>query len=136
MSLFEKASRQQLRFQSARGTLSVEDLWTLGKNAAGLSELDSMAKALNKSVRAAAEEESFIPGSTNAKATAEAEKTALAFEIVKHVITTLVAERDAKNQAQAKAEQKQKLLALLNERDAEDLKGKSRAELEAMIAAL
>lgn len=131
MSLFEKASRAQLRFQAQRGILMVEDLWSLP-----LNQLDDIAKSLNKQVRAQAEEESFIPASKSTKATTEANNTALAFEIVKHIINVKVQERDERATAAERAEKKQKLLALLAKRDEADLESKSREDLEKMIADL
>lgn len=130
MSLFEKASRQKVRFQSAKGLLSVEDLWDLP-----LSQLDTIAKAQAKYLRDTEGEQSFIPG-VKAKPNAIREQTELAFEIVKHVIAVLVAEKDARENAKARADQKQKLLALLAEKDDADLKSKSREEIEKMIAEL
>ena len=47
MSIFEKASRLQLRFASTKGSLSVEDLWGLS-----LESLDTLAKAVNKQIKA------------------------------------------------------------------------------------
>jgi hypothetical protein len=126
--MFEKASRLALRFHSTRGVLSVEDLWTLS-----LTELDNIAKALHKTVRGAEEEQSFIPGTKSAKATAEAERQALSFEIVKHIIGIRVQERDERAQAAEKAERKRELLGLLAEKDAADLKSKSREEIEKML---
>lgn len=130
MSMFEKASRLQLRFQS-KGQLSVEDLWSIP-----LTELDAIAKTLNKAIRGADEEQSFIPGAKSTKATLEAEKTALSFEIVKHIITVRVQERDERAAAADRAARKHQLRELLAKKEDQALEGKTAEEIQAMIDAL
>lgn len=52
--MFEKASRLKLTFATPKGTLSADYLWDLP-----LTQLDSIAKDINKRIKAE-EEESFI----------------------------------------------------------------------------
>ena len=58
--MFEKATRRKLRFTSAAGLLSTEDLWDLPlTSATGKANLDDIAKALNRRLKDA-EEVSFV----------------------------------------------------------------------------
>lgn len=132
-NMFEQASRIGLRFSSARGGLSVEDLWHLPLTSpTGRSiNLDDIAKGLRRELKSE-DEESFVKP---APVAALAEKK-LAFEIVKHIISVLVAERDAASEAKAKSEQKQKLLSVLSRKKDQELEGKTAEEIEAMINSL
>lgn len=60
----------------------------------------------------------------------------LAFEIVKHIISVRVAERDAEALKKKRAEEKQRILALIADKQDEALKVKSLEELQAMVQAL
>ena len=128
---FEKASRIRLRFDTPQGSLTVEDLWALPLTSrTGRANLDDIAKSLNRQLKETAEE-SFVVKNNKTN-----EGLQLAFDLVKHVIEVRVAENEAADQAAAKKEQKQKLLALIVEKKDEDLKGKTVEELEAMVGAL
>jgi hypothetical protein len=129
--MFERASRMKLRFDSAKGQLSVEDLWDLPLQSVTKVNLDSLAVTLNKELKAANSEESFVKPAISTDDTLE-----LRFEIVKYVISVKVAERDAANLARTKAEEKQKLLALLDDKQNEELKNLTADEIRARIAAL
>lgn len=60
----------------------------------------------------------------------------LAFEIVKHVISVKVAERDAAAQATARAAQKQRILELVAHKEDAAMSEKSVDELKEMLRAL
>ena len=60
----------------------------------------------------------------------------LALAIVKRIIEVRVAERDAAALSKKRAEEKQKILALISEKQDEALKGKTLEELQAMVGAL
>ena len=49
--MFERAAKRKLRFTSSKGSLSVEDLYDLS-----LTSLDSIAKGVNRQLKAEAEE--------------------------------------------------------------------------------
>lgn len=125
MSMFEKASRMKLRFQTAKGWLTVEDLWDLS-----LANLNMLAKAFNKQIKAA-EEEDFLK-----EAAQPAVEQKLAFEITLHVLTTKKAEQDAREAAADKSERKKKLLEILAKKQDASLEGLSEDDLKAQIAAL
>lgn len=131
MNIFEKASRDKLRYSTQVGQISVEDLWDLPlQNGSNGLDLDHIAKTCNKLIKHN-KEESFVESPTPAD-----EELELKFEIVKHVISVKITERDEAKEAKAKKEKKEKLLGLLAEKQDEELKGKSTEELQAMIADL
>lgn len=123
VNMFEKASRLKLRFQSANGRVSTEDLWDLP-----LSQLDVMAKGLRRELRET--EDSFIE---DKKSDAQIE---LRFEIIKYVIEQKLAERDAKLQAKERAQRRQVLQEALEKKQIAALDGMSVADIKKELAAL
>lgn len=101
--LFEKATRAKFRFNSIRGIISTEDLWDLP-----LSGLNSEAKALNRRIKDA-EDEDFL---SNADTT-ESETLKLKFAVVLHILETKKAEKEARSAAAKTSVQREKLLAAL-----------------------
>lgn len=120
MNIFEKATRIRLRFETSRGTLNTEDLWKLI-----LTELDKLAIALNKQLKEASEE-SFIKTKTNNTVLLE-----LRFDIVKHIIDTLLAENEEKKKAK-----RDQLLDLIAKKENQELEGKSLEELKSELSKL
>lgn len=125
MNIFEKATRIRLRFETSRGNLNVEDLWKLP-----LTELDKLAIALNKQLKEASEE-SFIKTKTNNTVLLE-----LRFEIVKHIIDTLLAENEEKKKAADKKAKRDQLLELIAKKENQELEGKSLEELKSELSKL
>lgn len=88
MSIFEKASRVKLRFNTQQGPVSVENLWT-----ASVSSLINLEEQLTEVV------ESY--GKTTRRKTIKNEEqkaNELRLEIVTHIIDTLEAEKKAKDE--------------------------------------
>lgn len=131
MSIFEQASRLALRFDSARGALAVEQLWQLPLQSKSGFDLDSIAKAVNKELKAT-EEESFVTTAvspTNARLT-------LQLEILKHIIAVKKQEAaDALAKAD-KAAKRAKLIDLLGRKQDAALEGMSEEEIKKELAAL
>lgn len=128
--MFEKASRLKLRFDTAQGKISVEDLWDLPLTSkTGRANLDDLAKALNRQVKSEDTEESFVVKSKTPDTTNK-----IKFELVKHVIEVRLAEADEASKATVKKEQKQRLLSLIDQKRDEELSSKSIDELSKMIA--
>ena len=126
--MFEKASKFALRYMIANrvnGKITTEDLWNLS-----LTQLDSLAKSLNKELKAEAEE-SFIQKKTRANTELE-----LKFEIVKHVITVKLDEEARAKDAVSKREKRQRLLELITNKENEMLSSKSVDELRNELAHL
>ena len=129
-ALFLTAARGTFRFSSSAGSLSAEDLWDLPLSGRG-ANLDDIARSLYKGLKDADGDISFVKPAV--KTTVELQAK---FDIVKFVIDTKMAERDARDVAEAKAATKQKLLAKLAEKQDKDLDSKSAEEIQAMIDAL
>ena len=125
MNNFEKATRLRLRFETSRGNLNVEDLWRLP-----LAELDKLALALNKQLKESSEE-SFIKAKSKDNKLLE-----LRFDIVKHIIETLLSEDEEKKKAADKRAKREQLLELIAQKKNPELEGKSLEELEAELTKL
>lgn len=130
VSIFEQASRRKLRFSTAIGLLSIEDLWTLDLTSARSVSLDDVAKGLRRLLKET-EDESFV-----VKASSRSTEVQLSFDIVKHIIDTRLAERDEAKTRADNRERKQKLQSLIAEKQDESLKAASVEELQAMVEAL
>jgi hypothetical protein len=130
-NIFEQASRLRIRFESAKGLLTVEDLWALPLTSdKGKVNLDDIARGLNKEIQAA-NETSFVVPTTGAS-----EKLRVAFEVVKHVIKVLIAEREAAVLVAQREEKKKLILAALADAENKELTSGSIEELRAKLAAL
>lgn len=130
-NIFEKATRAQLRFNSSRGLITTEDLWLMSLTSKNGFDLDTVARDTNRQLKQM-EEESFVETKSNPqKATTE-----LAMEIIKHIIAVKMAENAATRDAKNRKEERDLLLALLNEKQVEELKGLTKEQIEARIAAL
>lgn len=127
MNMFEKASKQKLRFESNRGMLTVEDLWDLPlKHRSGL-DLDTLAKGLNRQIKEQ-EEESFV---VKASSTSTTLKTK--FDIVKHIIDVRLAEKEKAEEAAAKKAKKDKIMEVIARKEDQSLENLSVEELKSML---
>ena len=122
MNIFERASRAKIRFNSSKGQLITEDLWSLS-----LTNLDTIAKSVNRELKNETEE-SFIE--TKSKTTTDLE---LKLDILKHIISSKQAQELAAKQAVETRARKERIEQLILEKSDEELKGKSGEELNAMI---
>jgi hypothetical protein len=134
VNIFEQASRNKLRFDTNKGTISVEDLWDLPLTSeTNRANLDDIARNLFNDLRDA-EEVSFVRHSSKKTATQNSLK--LKFEIVKHIIDTRLAEIEAAKNAADRANRKRQLTELLHSKQQADLQSKSTEEIQKMIDAL
>lgn len=118
--MFEKASRQKLRF-NFRGNITVEDLWDLSVN-----NLDTIYKSLTK-IKRESNEDSLLE-STPANTLND-----LRIDIVKHIFAVKKQEKEAKQKRAEITLEKKKLMSILADKKDEELKGKSVEELEKRI---
>lgn len=130
-NIFEKASRAKLRFATARGNLSVEQLWDLPLDKGEVSLYNLAQDLLTQVADKPAEKLSFF-----SKAVAVDETAELKFEIVKHIVTMRVAEAEAQQTEAIKRTQRAELDALIAAKKAEAKQNLSLEELEAMRAKL
>ena len=132
-NIFERASRLRIRFESSKGLLTVEDLWVLplsSKEGKGKVNLDDIARGLHRKIQEAGEVSFVKP------ANGPDEKLTVAFEVVKHVINVLIAEREAAERKAQREEKKKLLLKALAEAENKELTSGSIEELRAKLAAL
>ena len=129
--MFEKASRLKLRFDSPKGLLAVEDLWDIPlQSDTGKTNVDDVARAINAKLKSD-EAVSFVdPG----KASNELDQ--LKLDIVKHIITVRLAERERKRLERERAAEKEELIAILADKQREGRKAMTEDEIKARIAAL
>ena len=123
--MFEKASKLKLRF-SYKGLVSVEDLWDIS-----LTELNTIAKGVNKELKDVAGEEDFI--SVPNSSSKARDILQLKLDILKHIIAVKMEQRDALKASKEKAERKQKILEIISKKQDADLENKSIEELKALL---
>lgn len=125
ISLFETASRKKLRFQSARGPLSVEDLWDLPLTSKNQMNLDTIGKAARKALNEAEEDSLVTP-------TKKDPLLALRFDIVKYIIGIKVTELDATRKRKEAQTKKRKVQEIIDRKKDAALESMTLEELEAM----
>ena len=134
---YRKLVRDNIYFESSRGSLSPQDLWNLST-----AELRRMARVYYSSLKEYNDEDNLFldldaeDQSLLQKKTKEQELITLKFEAVKDVLKTKIEEQQAKKNAKEKAAELQRLTGLLHQKRDEELSNKSVAELEEMIAGL
>ncbi len=125
MSNFKLASQQKLRFNTDKGLLSSEQLWDLNQ-----SQLSNLVKSIKKVLKDTDgdDELSFLTDTTKPDL-----ENQLRFEIAKDVYLTKKAESEAIRTEADRKKHNQEILALIQEKKGEALKGKSIDELEKML---
>lgn len=119
--MFEVAIRNKMRFPF-KGLISVEDLWDLS-----VENLDKVFKTLNAEVKQV-KEESLLDCKTK-----EDEELDLKIEIIKYIVDIKLQEYKSKLEEKERKDKKQKLMAILQNKQEEDLQNKSIDEIKAMI---
>ena len=120
-NIFELASRMKLRF-SYKGMLSVEDLWDLS-----VQELDRIFKVLNAKLKVCNEESLLGSKST------ENTELDLQVAIVRYIVEVKLAEAAARQMEAEKIAKRQKILAILAEKQEGALASKTEEELTKML---
>jgi len=131
--LFITSSRKKYRFPTVKGgEMTDEQLWGLDfmSDRDDVTTLDTVAKALNKQVKAF-NEESFV-----AKKTIHAKDAENKLEIVKFVISTKQREAELANSRKELVAAKQETIDALKEKRTQELKSLSVEQLEAKIREL
>lgn len=118
MDIFKIASQLRLRFQTPKGELSTEQLWSLS-----LEELDSLAVSLETQHKESGKK-SFIHKSTDKDRVAK-----LRFDVVLDILTTKVAQEEAASEALEIKAHNEKILGLIADKKDQQLANKSVAEL-------
>lgn len=129
MSIFEQGTRAKLRFTTPNGMLGIEDLWDLPLTSRR-ANLDDIARYLDAELKSSASVSFVKEGSeTNAA-------TKLAFDIVLHIINVKLAEQKAASLAADNREKKQRIMAIIEQKQAEALSASSIEDLQQMLNAL
>jgi uncharacterized protein (UPF0305 family) len=128
MNIFEQASRNKLRFDTAKGQLAAEDLWDLPLTNKG-TNLDDIAVRLHAALRDTGV--SFVKPASNTNSVNQ-----LRFDIVKHIIDVKMAERDAAAAAADRKQKKDRILELISKKQDQELEGKSLDELTQLANSL
>lgn len=130
-SIFEKASKQKLRFETSKGFISTEQLWDLPlQSNTGKVNLDDLAKEVSAKLKES-EVESFV---TKGKSLNTDDK--LRLDILKHVIDVRVTEKEALSNQRANAERKRLLLDVLAEKRAANLASLTEEQIQAELDSL
>lgn len=131
INIFEYAARNKIRFASPRGELTVEQLWEVPLRSTDDFNLNIVAKAANETVKQA-NEENFV----ETKRTTKHVRAEIALDLVKYVIETKLADEAAAIRKVENKQRKEKLLAVLAEKQAGKLSEMSERELKKQIAEL
>ena len=132
MSIFEQGTRTKLRFSTPNGMLGIEDLWDLKLTSqrANVANLDDIARYLDAELKSSASVSFVKEGSeTNAA-------TKLAFDIVLHIINVKLAEQKAASLAADNREKKQRIMAIIEQKQSEALSASSIEDLQQMLNTL
>jgi len=124
MNIFEKATRGKYRF-NFKGLLTAEDLFDLK-----VAELDIIYKSLKAQVKLAEEESLFVIK------TPQNEELDTKIAIVNFIFSLKIAEQEIRLQLKEKKERKQELMEILKDKQNSELQGKTKEEIEKMIAEL
>lgn len=131
MNLFERAARGKWRFPSTKGDLTVEQLLDLPLQSRNGFDLDTVARTLDDSLGNTTR--SFVAAPSTNK---EAITTKGQFDLVIYIIETKQAAAATAARREEKADQRRKLLEILDRKDNEELEGASREEILAKLAEL
>lgn len=120
--MYKKASQLQLRFNTTKGQLTVEQLWDLP-----LVMLDSLAVSLEEEYKESGKKSFLVAKSKKDK------ELKLMFDIVLDVLTTKVEEAEAAKLVAETKEHNQRILGLIKQKQDSELEGKSIEELEKLL---
>ena len=127
MNIFMKAAKKKLRFDTDRGTLSVECLFDLD-----LDELNSLVIRLRDEA-SEADEGGYLEELSGSKAETGVK---LRFQVAEAIIIERVAEVKAREQAAENKQKRDRLLAIIASKEAQALEENDIESLKAMAEAL
>ncbi len=130
-NIFEYASRNKLRFASTRGELTAEQLWDVPLRSKDDFNLNAVAKIANEAVKAAGEESFIETVRTTANTNAE-----VTLDVIKRVIEIKLADENATKTRAENRIKKERLVAVLAEKQDGKLSALSERELKKQIAEL
>lgn len=123
-NIFEIATKEAIRFTTnVKGNITVEDLWAIPLTSNGLS-LDKIAIGINKGIEESATE-SFVT-----EKTLENKTEKLKLDIVKHIIKVKLEEEAERKSAAENKIERDKILAILAEKEDATLSKQSTTALK------
>jgi hypothetical protein len=131
INVFEYATRNKIRFHSSRGELTLEQLWDVPLRSADGFDLNAVAKNANKALKEVSEE-SFV----ETKKTTQHVRLEITLDVIKNVIDAKLADEEAAKRRAANRVEKEKLLAILSEKQDGKLSELTEKQLRQRIAAL
>lgn len=117
----------KLRFDTAKGQLTVEDLWDLPLTSEAGVSLNGIAISVNKELQAS-QEKSFVENKSKNSDILE-----LRLEILKTVIADRIKQNELDRTAAARKIQRDKIVGILADKQDEALVNKSPEELQEML---
>jgi hypothetical protein len=130
MNIFEQASRLRLRFESAKGNLTVEDLWELPLSSEKSVSLDSVAKKIYQNLNGV-QSISFVGESTEANTLDR-----LRMDIVLRIIDVKKAENAAARKATENRIEAQRIMEQMAKLQDKAMDNMSMEQLQARLAEL
>ncbi|WP_353645708.1 hypothetical protein [Mesorhizobium sp. WSM2239] len=130
MNIFELASRKKFRFPSAKGDLTVEQLWDLPL-LGNSTNLDTVARGINTELKGVTEETFVAVKPDPRKPDLEAK-----LEIVKHIIAVKVKTSEDAKSAAERAVKRSKLIDALASKEDQALQNMSKEDILKQLAAL
>ena len=124
-NLFERASKQKLRFTTGKGHLASEDLWDLS-----LPSLDRIAQSVHGELETSSKK-SFIKEESSANT-----ELTLKLDILKHVINYKLNLKEVASRREEKKAKLAELKELYHDKTKEEMKGLSKEDIAKQIAEL
>lgn len=124
MSVFKKATKQGLRFETSKGVLTTEQLWRLS--------LKELKEAIEK-VGAQLKKEDVSEYDFFEPTTIKNEALQLQFDVLKEVYIEIKSDIDRQAQDVDKKKHNEKIMALIAEKEEAAIKDKSVDELKEML---
>lgn len=127
MEMYKQATRINLQFETEKGILNLQQLWTLGT-----TSLSKAIKAINKKLKEQDKDDdelSFLGTNVSSKN----KEDVLRFEILKDIYLTKKQEAEEEAAKVSKKEQNQKILELISRKKDTVLEQMSVEELEKML---
>lgn len=130
MSIFEKASRQKLRFKGVQGNLSVEDLWDLPITSRTKTSLNGLFQTVSEALKSESEV------SLIAQPSKKASDDKLRLEIITHIFHVRQSEAQAASDKQELLKQRDALMNIKLRKEQEAQESLSMEELDQQLAEL
>jgi len=124
MNIFEEATKKKIRFEH-KGLLTVEDLWDLS-----VEDLDGIFKKVNTQKNTLSQESLLDTPTT------ENTIVNIQIAIIKYIVASKLADKQASLLAKEKKDKKNKILQILAAKQDNALENKSEEELKEMLESL